>query len=60
VLRLSELTTIEIQPPKSGNKPVLEQRSGATYFLNRSGREKSSSELHKRRAQFAARSSISW
>jgi predicted Zn-dependent protease len=35
VLRLSELTTIEIQPPKSGNKPVLEQRSGATYFLNR-------------------------
>ena len=36
VLRLSELTTIEIQPPtKPGNKPVLEQRSGATYFLNR-------------------------
>jgi predicted Zn-dependent protease len=36
VLRLSELTTIEIQPPsKTGNKPVLEQRSGATYFLNR-------------------------
>jgi predicted Zn-dependent protease len=35
VLRLSALTTIEIQPPKSGNKPVLEQRSGATYFLNR-------------------------
>src|SRR5688572_16336680 len=36
VLRLSELTTIVIQPPsKSGSKPVLEQRSGATYFLNR-------------------------
>jgi Flp pilus assembly protein TadD len=34
--RLDELTTIEIQPPgKAGNKPVLEQRSGMIYFLNR-------------------------
>jgi hypothetical protein len=36
LLRLSELTTIEIQPPsKTGNKPVLEQRSGVSYFFNR-------------------------
>jgi tetratricopeptide (TPR) repeat protein len=36
VTRLDELTTLEIQPPaKAGNKPVLDQKSGVIYFLNR-------------------------
>jgi Flp pilus assembly protein TadD len=36
VSRLDELTTLEIQPPsKPGNKPIIEQRSGVIYFLNR-------------------------
>ena len=36
VLRVNELTTLEIQPPpRAGSKPMLDLRSGATYFFNR-------------------------
>src|SRR5688572_28400930 len=36
VLRLDELTTVQSQAPaKPGGKPLLDQRSGASYFLNR-------------------------
>jgi len=36
VLRINELTTLEIQPPQAhGIKPGLDLRSGAVYFFNR-------------------------
>ena len=36
VVRVSELTSMEIQPPaKPGDKPQLDLRSGATYFFSR-------------------------
>ena len=36
VVRVSELTSLEIQPPaKSTDKPQLDLRSGATYFFSR-------------------------
>src|SRR5882724_2128555 len=36
VLRVSELTSVEIQPPATAaNKPQLELRSGAAYFFSR-------------------------
>ena len=36
VVRLSELTSMEIQPPaKPGDKPQLDLRSGASYFFSR-------------------------
>jgi tetratricopeptide (TPR) repeat protein len=35
-VRVSELTSLEIQPPaKAGDKPQLDLRSGATYFFSR-------------------------
>src|SRR6185295_1205365 len=34
--RVNELTSLEIQPPaKAGDKPQLDQKSGATYFFSR-------------------------
>lgn len=36
VMRVNELTSIEIQPPeKAGQKPQLELKSGAAYFFSR-------------------------
>ena len=36
VVRVNELTTLEIQPPaKAGNKPELDLKSGAAYFFSR-------------------------
>jgi tetratricopeptide (TPR) repeat protein len=36
VLRVYELTTLEIQPPEqAGRRPVLDLESGAAYFFNR-------------------------
>ena len=36
VLRVNELTTMEIQPPaKAGNKAELDLKSGAAYFFSR-------------------------
>jgi len=36
VIRVNELTSIEIQPPeKAGQKPQMELKSGATYFFSR-------------------------
>jgi tetratricopeptide (TPR) repeat protein len=36
VVRVNELTSLEIQPPaKAGDKPQLDLRSGATYFFSR-------------------------
>ena len=35
VLRLNQLTTIEIQPVPEGKKAVLDLKSGAAYFYNR-------------------------
>lgn len=36
VVRVNELTTLEIQPPgKTGNKPELDLKSGAAYFFSR-------------------------
>ena len=36
VIRVNELTSLEIQPPaKAGDKPQLDLRSGATYFFSR-------------------------
>lgn len=36
VMRVGELTAIEVQPPaKAGQKPEVELRSGATYFFSR-------------------------
>ncbi len=36
VVRVGELTSVEIQPPaKSGDKPQLDLRSGTTYFFSR-------------------------
>jgi len=36
ILRISELTTLKIQPPpQASNVPVLDLQSGATYFFNR-------------------------
>src|SRR6185295_6690231 len=36
VVRVNELTSLEIQPPeKAGDKPQLDLKSGATYFFSR-------------------------
>ena len=35
ILRLNQLTTIEIQPVPPGKKSVLDLKSGAAYFYNR-------------------------
>ena len=36
VVRVNELTSMEIQPPeKAGDKPQLDLKSGATYFFSR-------------------------
>ena len=36
ILRVYELTTLEIQPPdQAGHRPVLDLESGAAYFFNR-------------------------
>lgn len=36
ILRVNELTTLEIRPPQqAGHKPQLDLKSGATYFFNR-------------------------
>lgn len=36
VMRVNELTSIEVQPPeKAGQKPQMELKSGATYFFSR-------------------------
>src|ERR1043166_349581 len=37
VLRLNQLTTIEIQPVPPGKKAVLDLKAGAAYFYNREG-----------------------